>query len=146
MAEHPTVGLKGQASMIVGEDDTARVVGSGAVDVLGTPIVVALMERAAVAALAGALPAGKTSVGTEIQVQHTAPTPPGLQVTAEATLTHIDGRRLQFEIMVSDEVEVIARGTHTRVIVDLERFRQRADAKQAASRSHKDVQGDRESD
>lgn len=135
MGAYPKVGLKGRASMIVGEEDTARVVGSGTVDVLGTPVVVALMERAAVDALAGALPADKTSVGTQIQVQHIAPTPPGLRVTAEATLVHVDGRRLRFDITVSDEVEIIAQATHTRVIVDLDRFLQRALAKRPRSSS-----------
>ncbi len=128
-------GLTGEASLVVGESDTAEAVGSGAVAVLGTPVLVALVERAAVAALASALPPGQTSVGTVIELRHTAPTPPGLSVTARAELTAVEGRRLRFRVTAWDEIEQVAEGWHIRVIVDQERFLHRALAKGTNRRS-----------
>jgi fluoroacetyl-CoA thioesterase len=101
---------------------TATAVGSGDVEVLATPVVAALAERAAVAAVAGRLPQGMTSVGISLDVRHTAPTPPGAEVVASATLEAVDGRRLEFSFEVSDPAGPVASGTHVRVIVDREEF------------------------
>ena len=130
MPKELRTGLRGEATLVVGAQDTAQAVGSGTVDVLGTPVLIALMERAAVASLTSVLPADQTSVGTEIHVRHIAPTPPGMRVTAQAMLIEIDGRRLRFRVTAQDEVETIAEGEHTRVLVNVERFLDRAQAKQ----------------
>src|SRR5205823_228214 len=95
---------------------------SGDVPVLATPRVVALCEEAACAALAGSLEPGSTSVGTWIELDHLAPSPIGLEVVAEAALRHADGRRLEFDVIVSQGAEVVARGRHRRQVVDRARF------------------------
>jgi predicted thioesterase len=115
-------GLEGTVELTVAEADTARSIGSGDVDVLATPRIVALCERAAVAALSGALDENQTTVGTRVVLDHTAPTVVGGVATATARLEHLDGKTLSFALEVSDEAGVVARGTHTRVIVDRERF------------------------
>jgi fluoroacetyl-CoA thioesterase len=115
-------GLTGRVSARVDVARTARWLGSGDVDVLGTPAVVALAEAAACAAVGGRLPEGSTSVGTWIELEHLAPTAPGRVVTASATLTAIDGRTLEFELSVDDPAGVVARGRHRRVVVDRRRF------------------------
>lgn len=128
-------GLTGQVSIEVDEARTARSLGSGDVEVLGTPAVVALAEAAACAAVAGRLPDERTSAGTRIELDHVAPTLPGRVVTAEATLTAIDGRTLEFDVSVADEAGVVARGRHVRVVVDRTRFMESAEerSEQAAS-------------
>lgn len=102
--------------------DTARALGSGSVDVLGTPRVVALVEEAACKALEDRLDAGTTSVGMRVRVDHLLPTPVGAEVVAEAVLERIEGRRLTFTVSASDERGLVAAGKVTRVVVDLERF------------------------
>lgn len=115
-------GLSGTAQVIVVEENTAQALGSGTVPVYATPALVALLEEAAVNALRPVLDAGKTSVGTRIDVSHLAATPIGLAVRAQATLTAIDGRRLTFAVVAYDAVEKVAEGIHERVVVDEERF------------------------
>jgi predicted thioesterase len=115
-------GLEASVGRTVTEADTAMALGSGDVHVLGTPAVVALCELAAVHAVAGSLGPNETTVGVHIDIEHLAPTVPGQHVTAHATLTGIDGRRLAFNVEASDHAGEIARGTHTRVVVDRERF------------------------
>ena len=122
----PTPGLQATVTRVVTGDDTAAALGSGDVDVLGTPAVVALCEAAAVKAVAEALSDGQTSVGAHIHVEHLAPTRVGSSVSATAVLTIVEGRKLGFTIEASDEAGVIARGTHARVVVDRERFVQGA--------------------
>jgi predicted thioesterase len=117
-----TPGLEASVQRVVGPTDTARALGSGDVDVLGTPAVVALCEQAAVAAVADALDPSQTSVGTNITIDHLAPTVVGRTVTARAHLDEVDGRTLRFVVEVSDGSVVVARGTHARVVVDRERF------------------------
>ena len=90
--------------------------------VLGTPRVVALAEEATVAAVAGALPDGRTTVGTRVEVHHRAPTPPGREVRASALLVGIDGRKLTFDVTVRDGDEVIATAVVERVMVIRARF------------------------
>ena len=116
------VGLDGKATMQVGPADTAVAFGSGDVDVLATPRVVALCEEAAVAAAAGHLDEGSTTVGTRVSLDHLAPTPMGGRVEATATLERVDGRTLEFSIAAADEAGQIASGLHVRVVVGREKF------------------------
>ena len=101
---------------------TAERLGSGDVPVLGTPAVLALVEAAAVAAVATAVAPGQTTVGSSVQLEHLAPTAIGATVTATVALVNVDGRRLAFSFEVTDANGPIARGSHARVIVDRERF------------------------
>lgn len=125
----PTPGLSGHANTTVDQTNTAASLGSGLVPVFGTPALIALLELAAVHAVAESLPPGSTSVGTHLDVRHLAATPVGMSVRATATLTHVDGRRLNFAVEAYDETEKIGEGSHTRVIVDAARFVQRTEAK-----------------
>ena len=116
------VGLKGEARIVVGEADTARALGSGDVDVLGTPRLVALFEQATVEALSGVLDDSQTSVGMRVQVDHLQPTPVGAEIVVEAHLEKIEGRRITFTVTASDSGGLVAAGKVTRVMVDVERF------------------------
>jgi fluoroacetyl-CoA thioesterase len=120
-----TVGLRGTASLTVSAQDTARAQKSGAVPVLATPRLVALMEQAAMDATGAALAPGETTVGTRIDVTHFAPTPVGRTVSAEARLDAIDGRSLTFSVVAWDGNEKIGEGTHQRVVVDEAQFLER---------------------
>jgi predicted thioesterase len=122
-------GLVGELDTVVSEGDTADRWGSGLVPVLATPCLVGLMERAAVRALSGHLPAGKTSVGGRIDVRHLAATPVGLRVRVRAELAAVSGPRLTFQIEAWDEVERIGEATHERFLVDEDPFVRRAQAK-----------------
>ena len=115
-------GLRGDAKMTVTVADTARELGSGDVDVLGTPRLIALCEEAAVSAVAHSLDAGSTTVGMRIQFDHLQPTAIGVDVTAEAVLERIDGRRLVFTVSASDPGGLVAAGKIIRVLVDVQRF------------------------
>jgi predicted thioesterase len=128
-------GMSGSASLVVAEAHTAPHVGSGKVHVLATPVMVNLMEAAALDAAERYLPAGHQSLGTRLDVRHIAATPGGLRVTARAELVGIDGRYLTFRVEAHDERELIGDGTHTRVVVNVERFDQRAQAKAEARNS-----------
>jgi len=108
--------------MVVGTSDTARALGSGDVDVLGTPRMVALCEEATCVALEGTLSEGNTSVGMRVQIDHLQPTPVGSEVVAEAVLEKIEGRRLTFTVSASDAGGLVAAGKVTRVVVDRGRF------------------------
>ena len=124
------VGLTGQATVTVTDNLTATALGSGNVDVYSTPAMIALLEAAAINALDGHLDEGQTSVGTGLDVKHISATPVGMSVQAAATLREVDGRRLVFEVSVSDEVEQIGSGTHERFIVNRKRFEARVRDKQ----------------
>jgi fluoroacetyl-CoA thioesterase len=115
-------GRQATVEETVTESMTASSLGSGDVPVLGTPAVLALVEAAAVAAVADALDPGTTSVGASVELEHLAPTPVGGVVTATAALAEIDGRRLEFRFEVTDGAGPVARGTHLRVLVERERF------------------------
>ena len=119
-------GLTGTVELVVAADDTAPAFGSGSVPVLATPRLVALCEEAAVQALDGHMEAGSTSVGMRVQFDHLAPTMVGSMVTAEATLEKVAGRRLTFTVSASDPRGLIAAGKVTRVVVDIERFLDKA--------------------
>ena len=124
-----TPGMQATVETIVGASDTAAALGSGDVEVLGTPAVVALCEAAAVKAIADALAPGRTSVGTAINLDHLAPTPVGAQVVARAELVEVDGRTLHFTVAASDRSGDVAGGTHTRMVVDRAKFVERAAAR-----------------
>lgn len=125
-------GLTGEASVEVDATRTATAAGSGTVPVFATPMMVALMEAAAVDCVERLLPPGYLSLGTHIDVSHTAPTPVGLKVTATAMLLSAEGRKLMFAVEARDSHEVIGRGTHARMIVDSPRFNARLAAKRQA--------------
>jgi predicted thioesterase len=122
-------GLTGTTEILVGTRDTAPHIGSGKIKVLATPVMVSLMEEAALNAAEGFMPPGHQTVGTRLDITHTAATPVGLRVTATAELTRIDGRRLTFRVWAQDEREKIGEGTHERIIVDVSRFDVRAQQK-----------------
>jgi fluoroacetyl-CoA thioesterase len=122
-------GLTGSAELIVAEVHTAPHVGSGKVHVLATPVMVNLMEAAALAAAERFLAPGHQSLGTHLDVRHIAATPVGMRVEARAQLIAIDGRNLRFNVEARDENELIGDGTHVRVIVNVARFDQRVQAK-----------------
>ena len=113
-------------SLVVGPEHTAKHLGSGSVDVLATPMMIALMEAAAVEAVQRFLPEGWTTVGTKVEVEHMRPTPRGDVVTAEAVLAKIDGRSLDFAVTATDSAGLIGQGQHRRFIVNLEKFLEKA--------------------
>lgn len=116
------VGLKGEARLVVGEADTASALGSGDVDVLGTPRMVALFEQATIDALRGMLEEGQSSVGMRVQIDHLQPTPVGAEVVVEAMLDKVEGRRITFAVTASDSGGLVAAGKVTRVLVDVQKF------------------------
>jgi predicted thioesterase len=115
-------GLAAAFRHTVTEADTASAVGSGEVPVLATPRVLALAERATVAAVAGALEPGATTVGTRVELDHLAPSPVGAEVAVHAVLERVEGRRLQFAVRLLDGDRLVARGLVTRVVVDTAAF------------------------
>lgn len=121
-ASEVEVGAEGRASMIVGASDTARSQGSGDVEVLGTPRLLALCEEAAVAAVSPHLPPDKTSVGARAEIDHLAPSFIGAQVEARAKVVEVSGPRIVFEIDARDGDKQVGRCRHTRVVIDRSRF------------------------
>jgi predicted thioesterase len=115
-------GLRGKATLVVSADDTAKALGSGDFDVLGTPRLIALCEEATMSALTDQLDADSSSVGMRIRVDHLQPTPVGASVTADAVLDKIDGRRLTFTVSVSDSGGLVAAGKITRAVIDRASF------------------------
>src|SRR5512137_2056437 len=105
-------GLVGEATLVVEEKHTARHLGSGGVNVLATPIMIALMEEAGRNAVEPRLEPGQLTVGAEIHIKHLAPTPMGMRVTTRAELLAVDGRMLTFRVEARDEKEKISEGTH----------------------------------
>ena len=122
-------GLHGTTEIVVGTRDTAPHVGSGKIGVLATPIMVNLMESAALQAVERFMPPGHQTVGTHLDVKHFAATPVGLRVRARAELVRVEGRTLTFSIVAEDEREKIGEGTHERLIINVERFDQRMQKK-----------------
>lgn len=109
-------------TFVVDEGSTAIALGSGDIAVLGTPKIVALCEEAAVVAVGGTLDDGQTTVGTNISIEHVAPTAVGATVIATATLVDVAGSRRAFTVEVTQDGNVVASGTHTRVAVDRKQF------------------------
>ena len=122
-------GLSAKVEGEVTADLTARSQGSGEVDGLATPIMVLMMEEAAIKALEGRLGEGMTSVGTRLDVTHVAPTPVGMRVTAQATLVEVEGRRLVFSVAAEELRDEIGKGTHERFIVNKEGFAGRIESR-----------------
>ena len=126
---HLPVGREGTAELIVDDAHTAPRVGSGRVRVLATPVMINLMEAAALDAVEALLPAGHQSLGIKLDVSHHAATPVGMRIVATARLVGVEGRRLRFEVEARDEKETIGGGTHERVVVNVERFDERVQKK-----------------
>ncbi len=122
-------GLVGTAEIIVGTNDTAPRVGSGSIFVLATPVMIGLMEEAALDAVEHLLPDARQSLGTHLDVSHTAATPTGMKVTARAELVKVEGRKLFFNVTARDEVEEIGSGQHQRVVVNAQAFVDRVSKK-----------------
>ena len=112
------LGLTGNAECVVNESNVASALGSGTVIVFATPAMLALMEEAAVDALAGVMPDGWLSVGVYAEIHHLAATPPGMTVQATATVTAVEGRVVTLDVQAHDDTELIGHGVHRRVIVD----------------------------
>ena len=119
-------GLCAVASLVVETGDTAVALRTGDVPVLATPRLVRLAEEATVRAVEGRLEEGTTSVGYRVQVDHLAPVPVGDRVKAEAVLEAVEGRRLTFRVSITDERGLVGAGRITRVIVERDRFLERA--------------------
>ena len=122
-------GLTGTAEIVVGPEHTAPFVGSGRIAVLATPVMINLIEAAALAAVEHLLPAGHQSLGIQLDVSHTAATPVGERVTATAEVLHLEGRTITFRVAARDEFEPIGGGTHQRVVVSVARFDERVQRK-----------------
>ena len=122
-------GLTGRASIVVGEEHTAPRIGSGRVHVLATPVMINLMEAAALDAIERLLPPGHQSLGTHLNVGHYAATPVGMGLRASAVVTKVEGRTVEFRVEAFDDKERVGDGTHTRVAVNVERFDQRVQRK-----------------
>lgn len=121
-----TVGMKGEVFSFVEKEDTAKEVGSGALLVYATPCMAALMEGAACEAIEEAMGEDKTTVGTELNIQHISATPVGMDVRAEAIVTAVDGKVITFELHAYDEAGEIGKGTHKRVVVPAQKFLDKA--------------------
>lgn len=121
-----TVGMKGEAATLVEREDTAAEVGSGSLLVYATPCMTALMEGAACEAIAAALKETETTVGTALNIEHISATPVGLEVRAEAEVTEVNGKVISFRLTAYDESGEIGHGTHTRVIVNSQKFLEKA--------------------
>jgi fluoroacetyl-CoA thioesterase len=124
-----TPGLVGESHATVDASMLASALGSGAVQVLSTPSMIALMENAAAQAVASVLPPGQTTVGTRLEIRHLAATPTGLEVRARAELLEVEGRKLTFTVEAFDSQEKIGEGTHERMVIDPTRLIARAEAK-----------------
>jgi predicted thioesterase len=122
-------GLTGTAELVVTAEHTAPFVGSGRIAVLATPVMINLIEAAALAAVEHLLPPGHQSLGIHLDVSHTAATPVGLRVTASAEVLHLEGRTVTFRVEARDPFEAIGGGTHQRVVVSVERFDARVQRK-----------------
>ena len=124
-------GSSGAAQLLVGEEHTAPRIGSGKVHVLATPVMINLIEAAALAAIEQSLPEQHQSLGTRLDVSHVAATPVGMRVRATAEVVGVEGRTVRFRVRAEDEFDLIGEGTHERVVVNLERFDQRVREKAA---------------
>ena len=127
-----TLGIKGKQSLVVNNQNSARTMGSGTLDVFATPAMIALMEKTAWQSIAHALEKGQGSVGTKLDVSHDAPTPLGMTVTCESELIEIDGRRLVFSVIAKDEQGIIGKGTHERFVVNEQNFQEKTNRKMSS--------------
>ena len=127
-------GRTGSAELLVGVEHSAPSIGSGLVPVLGTPVMINLIEAAALAAVERLLPPGHQSLGIHLDVRHFAATPIGMRVRATAELIAVEGRTLSFRVEARDDLEPIGDGTHQRVVVNVARFDQRVQRKLTTAR------------
>ena len=116
------IGQSGTATITVDHTNTAKTVGSGSLDVFATPMMIALMEQAACDAIAKQLSDKETSVGTAVNIIHKAASVVGNTITATATVSEVDNRRIVFNIIAMDGIKEIGKGTHERFVVDIKRF------------------------
>jgi len=124
------LGAKGSFTLVVTPDHLAsRFKDAMLPPVLATPVMIMVMENAALNAMKPYLDAGETALGTRVDVRHISATPAGRRVTGEAEVTNIDRRRIEFTIRATDGTEVIGMGTHERVIIDLAKFSQQLKSK-----------------
>jgi fluoroacetyl-CoA thioesterase len=124
------VGAKGSFSLVVTPDLLAnRFKDATLPPILATPVMIMIMENAALNAIKPFLDAGESALGTRVDVRHLAATPAGRRVTGEAEVTKVDARRIEFRIQATDETEEIGLGTHERMVIDLAKFSDRMKAK-----------------
>src|SRR3982751_2093025 len=126
-------GLCGTAEITVGDEHTAPRVGSGRVHVLATPVMINLIEAAALAAVEPLLPEGYQSLGTVLNVRHVAATPVGMRLRASAEVLGVEGRTIRFRVEARDEKELVGDGTHERVVVNVAKFDDRVQRKLGAT-------------
>src|SRR3954454_20309954 len=122
-------GLCGTAEITVGDEHTAPRVGSGRVAVLATPVMINLIEAAALAAIEHLLPEGYQSLGTVLNVRHVAATPVGMRLRASAEVLGVEGRTIRFRVEARDEKELVGDGSHERVVVNVAKFDERVQRK-----------------
>ena len=123
-------GLSAEEVFPVKDEHAANHIGSGALRVLATPVLVGFMENVAHRMLAAHLPAGYSSVGAWVDIRHLAPTPVGDSVTVRAEITEVDGRRILFAIQAYDSIEKVGEARHQRAVIDVARFEQRLQDRQ----------------
>ena len=122
-------GIRGRQSVAVTPENTAKTMGSGTLNVFATPALVALAEKTCWMSVADALDEGCGSVGTKLELEHTAPTPVGMTVTCHSELVAVEGRKLTFKVTLADEKGPVGGGTHERLIIFEEKFAAKAEAK-----------------
>ena len=128
------IGIKGTKKITANEGNSAKTMGSGSLDVFATPAMVALVEETAWKSVQPYLGEGEGTVGTRVRLSHDAPTPLGMEITAETELIEVDGRRLVFRFQVSDEKGIIGKGEHERFIIQNEKFQSKADEKRSSGK------------
>ena len=126
-----TVGLHGEQSQLVTVENTAKAMGSGTLDVFATPALVALAEKTCWMSVAPELDEGCGTVGTRLELDHSAPTPVGMTVTCESELTAVEGRKLVFKVSLHDEKGPVGGGIHERFIINNAKFAAKAESKKA---------------
>lgn len=122
-------GIRGQASVAVTPENTARAMGSGTLEVFATPALAALAEKTCWESVAPQLDPGCGTVGIQLSLEHTAPTPVGMTVTCESELIAVDGRKLTFSVTMRDEKGPVGHGVHQRFVIDDAKFFAKAQAK-----------------
>ena len=123
------IGIKNKLEMVVQDSDTARIIGSGTLDVLATPRLAELVEQCCYLSVSPFLKENESTVGAKIDLNHLSATPVGLKVVCTSELVEIDNRKLVFSFSVNDEAGLIATGTHIRYIIDVKRFLIKANSK-----------------
>ena len=122
-------GIRGEQSVVVTSENTAKTMGSGTLDVFATPALVALAEKTCWMSVAAALDEGCGTVGTRLELEHSAPTPVGMTVTCESELTAVEGRKLVFKVSLHDEKGPVGGGVHERFIINNAKFAAKAESK-----------------